>query len=178
MTTNELSNEEFKNLIHSYTQSGVTDQLYTFGSLLTAELQLRTSQVEAKATTLMGWSTGVLVLLFATVRTPDKSVIGWLFVAGSLSVVTAIVCAFSTIRTRNSWATPSDKSWVPPSIAKNPSADEMKRYHLMVLHEVRNANVALANSKARMLLIAEAALGLGSVLFATAKLLPLFGHLV
>lgn len=78
---NTLSLEDVKRIVGSYKDSGVTDELYSFGSVLLAEVRNRAGRIDSKAATMLGWATGILAFLFTEI---DKRLSGGFIVSSHL----------------------------------------------------------------------------------------------
>src|SRR5258707_13110670 len=109
--SNDLPIEEVNRIVYSYADANVTDELYSFGSALLTEIRTRASNIDSKAATMLGWSTGILVFLFTQI---DKHsgfvVLGWA-VASGLCCLFCAIFAFLALRARGEWKWPSDKDW-------------------------------------------------------------------
>jgi len=78
-TENDLSAEEVNRLVYSYDDASVTDELCSFGTLLLQEVRNRSANIDSKAATMLGWSTGLLVFLFTQLDEKSTGLIALAF---------------------------------------------------------------------------------------------------
>ncbi len=148
---NDLSSEEVQELVYSYEEEGVTDELASFGQMLMAEVQQRSSQIDSKAAMVLGWSTAVLAFLLDPPHSVTLS-LGFI-VLGALCALFAAIQAYRALRARYAWECPSDADWFEKSALVN--GDELKRFHIRCWHGVRKSQNALAEQKGRLLLSSQ-----------------------
>lgn len=154
-----------KRLVYLYKDPGITNELYTFGTMLLSEIQQRSSQIDAKAGTVLAWSTGILAFLFAYMN-HATGVINLSFTfASAVFTLLALVSAFYALRTRADWTWPTDNSWFEETALT--SEDEVRRYHIRVMHDVRTTHLALTHEKSRCLHRGEKFLIAGAALLFT-----------
>jgi len=164
MGANDLSESDASKLIYSYDDADVTNQLYAFGSSLLSDLKERSDHVNSKATTILVWATGILAFLFSQSDKLSGSTSHVFALCSSLLALLAASSAFFSLRTRDDWKWPSDKSWLQPKAVNN--SDELKRYHLRVMHGVKQARHCIVEKKGNLLMYAELFLVLsGALLF-------------
>src|SRR6266566_5244275 len=110
---NDLSLDDVNRLVYSYQGSGVTDELYSFGSLLLTEIRNRAGHIDSKSATMMGWSTGILVFLFTQLDKHGSGGFTALMfgLASGLCCLCAAIYSFLALRARNEWKWPSDQDW-------------------------------------------------------------------
>jgi hypothetical protein len=84
---NDLPIEEVKRIVYSYGDARVTDELYSFGSVLLTEIRNHAGNIDSKSATMLGWSTGILVFLFTQM---DKHSGG--FIALAFAVASGLCC--------------------------------------------------------------------------------------
>jgi hypothetical protein len=162
MSGDSLSKDEVKRLVYLYKDPGITNELYTFGTMLLSEIQQRSGQIDAKAGTVLAWSTGILAFLFAYMPKATGLVNPALTFGSAVFTLLALLFAFNALRTRNDWTWPSDKSWLEETALTD--EDEVKRYHIRVMHDVRETHLALTGKKGRSLYHAEKFLIVGATL--------------
>jgi hypothetical protein len=162
MAANDLSETDASKLIYSYKDADVTDQLYTFGSSLLSDLKERSEHVNTKATTVLVWATGILAFLFAQSDKFAGTASQYFSLCSALLALLAASSAFFSLRTRDDWKWPSDKSWLQSKAVNN--SDELKRYHLRVMHGVKQARHGIIEKKGNRLMYAELFLVLSGVL--------------
>jgi hypothetical protein len=153
MPMKDLSEAEVKEVIYSYQDSAVTDELYAFGSSLLGDLRSRADHINSKATAVLGWATGILAFLFAENAKFNGTAIHYFALGSSLCAMLAAGSAFLALRTRDDWSWPSDKSWLQKTAVKN--GDELKRYHLRVMHGLKHDRHAMVEKKGNLLIYAE-----------------------
>jgi hypothetical protein len=93
MSNKSLSISEVKEVIYSYQDSEVTNQLYAFGSVLLGEIQDRAKQIDGKAVMVLGWSLAVLAFWFTQAQ-DIRGFIEFIFAAAS-TVLALLAAAFS-----------------------------------------------------------------------------------
>ncbi len=152
MATNDLSKEEVRDLVYSYQKPEVTDQLYDFGKMLLDEVQSRAGRLNAQSVTVLGWSTAILGFLFAGANRLSGAVLYFAMV-GAVCALAGMMFSVNALRTRGNWNWPSDQSWIHKTGLVQD--DELKRYHVRVMHDVRRGRLAIVNAKARSIARAE-----------------------
>lgn len=160
MTAYGLSKEEVSRLVYSYQDEAVTDELYQFGMVLMSEIQDRADRINSQSTIVLGWATAILALLLTQ---SNKFGGGGMYFAlvAEVSTILAVIAAFCAGRTRGNWSWPSDSSWIRESALV--SKDEMMRYHIRVMHDVRQQHLRITKKKARCLFYSELLLVLGAI---------------
>jgi hypothetical protein len=183
LANNNLTKDDVKELIYSYEQPQVTDELYTFGAMLLNEVQERSGQIDSKAAVILGWATGILAFLFTQFSSESGWVNGAIVTTGGLFALLAVIFSYSALRARSNWRYPSDRDWFEKTALSD--SDELKRFHIRSIHEVRQVQKEIAEVKGdallkgqRFLLIAASVLaaGIGGKLFLT--LLPILDRYV
>ncbi len=157
----DLSKDAVKQLVYSYKDQGVTNELYGLGMMLLSEIQQRAAQLDSKSTMALGWATSILAFVFV-VTNKITTVIPARFAAtsGAFALLAAIF-SFSALRTRDDWGWFSDESWLCCTALV--SEDELKRYHIRVIHDIRQTHLAATRKKAHRLLFAEIFLGIAAI---------------
>ena len=153
MPNKDLSGEEVRDVVYAYKDCSVTEELYLFGSSLLEDLKSRSDHINSKATTVLGWATGILAFLFAQYGKFHATPAHYFALCSSFFAMLAAGSAFLALRTRDDWSWPSDRSWFQETAVK--SGDEMKRYHLRVMHEVKHDRHAVIDKKGNLLIYAE-----------------------
>jgi hypothetical protein len=175
-TDNSLSTLEVRTAIYSYQETAVTDQLYAFGSILLAEIQDRTKEIDGKAVMVLGWSLAVLAFLLTQTNNLG-GIVATVFAAISATLaLAAAVCAYMARATLSVWAWPSDKVWFQAKVLQLQlgAADELKRFHIRSMHATRQAQLALTERKGKWLSRSETPLVLSAVALGAAVLSKLF----
>jgi hypothetical protein len=162
---NDLPIEEVKRIVYSYGDARVTDELYSFGSVLLTEIRNRAGNIDSKAATMLGWSTGILVFLFTQIDKHSGGFIALAFaVASGLCCLLSAIYAFLALRARNEWKWPSDRDWFEESALCD--SDELKRFHIRSMHEVRQAQNRVTDQKGDHLFVSQDFLVVGAALLA------------
>lgn len=164
MQQHDLSNDEVEDRVYSYEETGVTDELLTFGQMLIQEVQQRSGQIDSKAAMVLGWSTAVLAFLLD--RLPGVSVVLSLGLGmlGGLCALFAAILAYRALRARQGWKYPSDADWFEKSALV--SGDELKRFHIRCWHDVRKSQNVLVERKGELLLSSQRLLVLAAIFLA------------
>lgn len=160
----DLPKEEVNRLVYSYQDSAITDELYAFGVALLSESRDRTSQINSRAATVLTWATGVLALLFSQLDISLNNFQLTIVLLGSASALSAVIYSFLSLRLRDKWCSPSDKDWFEETALT--SADELKRFHVRSMHEIRNSEEAMAEEKGGLLFRGQKCLMVAAVLMA------------
>lgn len=161
---NSLSVEEVNRIVYSYKDSGVTDELYSFGSVLLTEVRNHAGNIDSKSTTMLGWATGMLVFLFTQIDKHGGLVALAFGVGSGLCCLLSAIYAFLALRAHNEWIWPSDKDWFQEAVLSN--SDELKRFHLRSIHEVRHAQRRVTDQKGARLFFSQDFLMVGAILLA------------
>jgi hypothetical protein len=156
-----LSDDEVKDLVYSYKDGEVTNELYTFGMMLLSEIQARAAQLDSKSTTMLGWATGILAFLLIATNKSITAIPARFAAASGVFALLAVICSFLALRTREDWGWPGDTSWLCKTALV--SGDELKRFHIRVIHEVRQTHLVATKRKARRLLLAESFIAIAAV---------------
>ena len=150
MASNDFSKEEVNRLVYSYKDNGITDQLYSFGIMLLNEISQRSNQIDTKAAITLGWATAVLAFLVSNLwQTKSSFYLAISFVGAACASIT-IIFSFAALQVYDEWAWPSDRDWLEETALIN--ADELRRFHVRSLHEVRQDHKGIADRKATRLL--------------------------
>ena len=150
---NDLTKDAVKDLIYSYKEPAVTDELYAFGAMLLAEVQERSGQIDSKAATVLGWASGILAFLFTQFGNASGWVSGILATFGGIFALFAVIYSYAALRARRDWRSPSDHDWFEKTALS--SADELKRFHVRSIHDVRQVEKEIADKKGTALLKAQ-----------------------
>jgi hypothetical protein len=168
MATKDLSKEDVKRLVYAYKDPKITDELYSFGSLLLADVRSRSGHIDSKAATILGWATGILAFLFTELSRSSGCVELMCGVASGSCCLVAAICAFLALRARSDWKWPSDKDWFAESAlsSANASVDNLKRFYVRSMHDTKQAQRQVADQKGKRLLASQYFLIAGTGLFA------------
>ncbi len=150
MANNDLSKEEVKRLIYGYKDTGVTDELYSFGVMLLSEIGQRSTQIDTKAAITLGWATAVLAFVVSTMRQANSNFYIAITFAGASYALITVVFSFAALRVYDEWAWPSDRDWLEEVALVN--ADELRRFHIRSIHEIRQNHKSITDRKASRLI--------------------------
>lgn len=170
---NDIPIAEVNRIVYSYMDAAITDELYGFGSVLLTEIRTRKGNIDSKSATMLGWSTGLLVFLFTQTDKHSGFVALAFAVASGLCCLLSAIYAFLALRVRDEWKWPSDKDWFEESALSD--ADELKRFHIRSLHEVKQTWSRVTDQKGNRLYVSQDFLVVGAVLLAlgiAAKMFP------
>jgi hypothetical protein len=160
MAQNDLSKDEVRELMKSYENAEVTNQLYEFGKTLLDEVQNRSARINSQSVAVLGWSTAILAFLFAGVGKYSEN-IGYAALCSAVLALLAMIFSINALRTRSDWSWPSDQSWIhQTALGKE---DHLKRYHIRVMHDVRHGRITIVNAKANSVFRAELSLILAAM---------------
>jgi hypothetical protein len=163
MPSNDLSKEDVKRIVYSYSEPKITDELYSFGNMLLADIRARSGHIDSKAATILGWATGILVFLFTELNRSRGFVELTFGAASGFCCLLAAISAFLALRARNEWKWPSDRDWFEPSALS--SAEDLKRFHIRSIHEIKQAQRLMTDRKGDFLLWSQDFLVIGAGLF-------------
>jgi hypothetical protein len=125
---NDLSAEDVKQLVYSYQDTEVSDELLSFGQMLLDEANDWAKQIDSKATGVLGWATAILAFLFTQLTKTSGMVNLSLGVASGSFAMLAVRRAYKALQARKGWLWPSDRDWFEETAFG--SADELKRFHI------------------------------------------------
>ena len=162
--SNDIPIAEVNRIVYSYADTAVTDELYSFGSVLLTEIRTRAGNIDSKSATMLGWSTAILVFLFTQIDRHSGFVALAFAVASGLCCLLSAIYAFLALRARDEWKWPSDKDWFEESALCD--ADELKRFHIRSMHEVRQAQNRVTDQKGGRLYLSQDFLVVGALLLA------------
>jgi hypothetical protein len=159
----EVSPDEAETLMAAENSPALQDELYAFGDLLVNEVLSRSAQLDAKATSLLGWSAAAMAAILVYAR-------GWgqaewpvrVLIGGSvLLALSACVQAGRALRLLQ-WEIPSEADWFKFKLFADPF--RLQRYHLFSMlethqhHDRQNARKAVHVEQSQWLLIAATVL--------------------
>jgi hypothetical protein len=145
MANHNLSKEQVRDLVYSYDSAEVTNQLYKFGETALGEIDRSLARINSRAIAVLGWSTAILAFFLVGINRASSGVGVYFLLASSVFSIVAVLCSFNALRTRGDWKSPSDESWIHQSALVR--EDELKRYHIRVLHDVKRWRLAITNAK-------------------------------
>jgi hypothetical protein len=160
--SNDLSKDEITRLVYSYKDEKITDELYSFGEMLLSETDDRAKQIDSKATSVLGWATAILAFLFTQLIQANGIINLFLGVSSGLFSLLAVRRSYKALQARKGWLWPSDRDWFEETAFA--SADELKRFHIRSLHEVRSKRMEITELKSNHLWRAEKWLAFAAVL--------------
>ena len=158
----DLSEEDVKRLVYSYQDADVTNELCSFGKMLLDEADGWAKQIDSKATAVLGWAAAILAFLFTQLTKTSGIVNLSLGVASGLFALLAVRRAYKALQARKGWLWPSDRDWFEETAFG--SADELKRFHIRSLHQVRRARMEIDQLKSNHLWRGEKWLAVAAVL--------------
>lgn len=161
---NDLSKEAVSDLVYSYKDNGITEELNSFGLMLLSESQERARQINSAAVTVLTWATGVLALLVTQLDVSATGIQLATLLLGAASSLLAVICSFLALRIKDQWLWPSDKDWFEESALV--SKDELTRFHIRSIHEVKQAKEIITERKGLLLFRAQQFLMAGAFLLA------------
>jgi len=150
------------------TSEGTVEELYRFGLALFSEGLHRSSELDRKLTTVLGWAGATLAFLLLNhskaqqFGAPGKVAL----LIATLAAFAALLLAAFALKTRL-WPAPSEKDWFKAELWDDPS--RMKRYHVISLLLVHQTTVKNVKRKATCLRWTEMLLPVGGL--ATASIL-------
>ena len=98
---------------------------------------------------LLGWATAILAFLFTQLIQASGIVNLSLGVSSGLFALLAVRRAYKALQARRGWLWPSDRNWFEQTAFA--SADELKRFHIRSLHEVRSKRMQITEVKSNHL---------------------------
>lgn len=158
-TGKDLTTEQVKNYLNSAPDC-LTVPILDLGKLLQAECSDRGKQLDAKATSLMGYG-GVLVTLMVSsflAKIPEQRPVldsaVWVLIFGSLLAEMLGICASLSVVWLADYEWFSDRDW----FAASPStADQMFRTHVLAMHRYKGQHETVNARKAWRLKVAYGA---------------------
>ncbi len=168
-----LLGPEVKRRVETHESPEVTSTLYTLGSfLITANVDLA-HQLDSKASTLAAYAGAILSILISTFKIWGQDIAAkehthwnlWFVLFGGLLIAcSAAFALFGLSVTRFQWF--SDNDWFREPVLG--SADNLKRYYLMVMHETNSTHRRANTKKAERLEWAQKSFGAGTLLLMAA----------
>jgi hypothetical protein len=133
--------------------SQALERLYGFGQILFGEVQQRSSQLDSKLTSILGWSSAMLAFLVLDLGTHTRGAINVSLIglAASFAFGGLIAAALGIRSTR--WIIPSEADWFRDGILDRP--DDLTRYYVLSLLETHQDQNRENSKKSRFLAIAE-----------------------
>ncbi len=164
----ELPESEAIELLGSYPKEKheITAELAVFGKMLMDMTNQRAASLDAKATSIVGYSIALLAFLVANAKDWTSHLSAGeklLALPASLSIFVAIVAGGWAMRAQR-WAWFSAKDWIRREILVD--VETQRRYYLSVAQKVHRRNERVNESKACAVVTAQMALACGGVLLA------------
>jgi hypothetical protein len=137
-----LPTEEVARRLSSYMTPTIVNDLYDFGQLLLNEGFSRKSQLESKATVVVGYSGAILAYLLARLpRSASHSISNW----ATIPALLALVFGFAAARVHlQNWL--SDDIWVPEELSSIHPEEQLRLHYFEALYEV-NEEMKRANQR-------------------------------
>lgn len=170
-----LSNQEMKGRLASYELPEVTNELYSFGSMLVSEIVDRVHKAEAKAGTLAGYSGAILALIVSTFslwnghfHAAEK---GAMYGAAFMAFVSQMCALWALKIDKFNWF--SDNDWLRGECLSDVEA--LRKYHLLTMHTVIVSHGEAAERKSNRIALAQRFLLVTGVFLLAVPLLALLG---
>ena len=135
------------------------DELYEFGKIMFSESQTRSSQLDSKLVTMLGWSGATLTFLLLNHAAHDGSWKEYLVWAAATAAIVAVGIA-AALRTRM-WAAPSEADWFKQGLMDQP--EKLRRYHVISLLLAHQETIKTVARKAHYIRWGEGCLAASSV---------------
>lgn len=153
------------------------DELYCFGSMLLSETRERKSRLESKATNVLVWSMAFVAFIFSRVDSGKFSFNSGARIPSVFALVAAVAAMVSIVF---SWMVVrvgygpivGDEHWFPSEDINNP--EELKLYHVRVMHTAKTNSEQSANSKGIWLYRAQTFMAISGIFLAVAVMLYLW----
>jgi hypothetical protein len=166
MRNRPLSTDEVRALL-TYKADTITEALESFGTALFQETTKRSERVDAKAGLLIGYAAGMTAFLLKETGWLQGIALGNRIALAILLAVSGMLGFGVLVVRSHTWF--SDRDWFKKESFD--SADDLKRYYLVVLHQVLTDLDESNQRKARWLQWGQVFLGLSfmSLLLAVAQ---------
>lgn len=166
----KLKESEVRQRLESYTDPGVTEELYEFGRMLVTDITERTSHLETKAASIAAYSLGIITLLASTysIWIGKVSTIGILI--GVIAAFTATVYAVSAV-TLQKYEGISQNEWFKADVLD--SREMLRKFHLITMWGVFSSHEANAEKKASRIVLAQVALFIAAISIVASLAYPL-----
>lgn len=152
-----LTESDVREILASYKDAAVTDELYRFGQVMVEKALERFKSLDTKATAIAAYSIGIITLLVSTQTTWAKTLQAWAFlpVFCGLTAFISAACAVSALWLRKTnWF--SQYEWLNPKHVANVEA--LRRYHLINMWGVLSSHQTACDGKATRIMLAEGSL--------------------
>jgi len=150
----ELTLDEVKTRLSSYSDNQVTDELYTFGEALVSDAVDRIAKLDSKASALAAYSGGIVTILISTSGLWGKLLHGCFFVAAVLGIVAMMLAAWLAIRSIYPQATEwyTTNGWLESDCIQ--SHERLRRYRILAMWKILSSHFAAIRIKNSRLKIA------------------------
>ena len=170
-----VSSEDAERWLGSEPPTELLEELRAFGTLLLDEVSLRTSALDAKATSILGWAGAAVAFLVIGspdwVKTNSWTVAG-LTLTAIASASLAALKAWLALRARG-WSWPSEVDWFRH--VEFEKIERLRSYHLISILNAHRAHDAQNAKKGDHLVTAQWALALAVGLVAVMAILRVLG---
>lgn len=153
--------------------AATVEQLYDFGKVLLDQIRDLRETYDEKLTSCLGWSSALFALVMVGTENWMKiqGPIGLFASFGVVFAFASLIAAMLGLRSRGGWKWPSEKDWFSEEFLKWPT--ELKKQHIIVMHQAHRSYSELGQRKGHFLIAAEwglilAALCLGLAVIAKA----------
>jgi hypothetical protein len=178
----DLDIDRVKDRMMKNRYSGVTDQLYSFGQFLSAELQRQTDRLDMKLLLVLGWNAAILAFLLIGLEQQVHATRGtiapasWLMIGAVLCSLSSICLSFWGVRGK-SFLWPSDRDWFKEELYDRDPVI-LKKYHIGCLLSAHRHYERANERKAAMLRPAQYLLAISATIIAAVLLLRLLWRLL
>jgi hypothetical protein len=166
-----------KKRLEETSSDAAIDHLYDFAKVLVDEVQQRTSQIDGKLVSILGWTAGILALILVgqdswlKAGVPFRALMLYLASASTICAMGGVLFAFLGLRTRGVWSFPSEADWFRDELIGNPRL--LKKYHTLGLLEAHQEHNKVTSKKAAMLFVSEWLLAASAILVGTVILIQI-----
>lgn len=129
----KLSVNDVKERLASYKESTVTDELYSFGTMMLHDATDRLAKSDAKASAIAGYAGALIALLASTATMWLKQTHSWQLLIPVAAIVSfffaALFAVLSMTLKSTDWFSPNE--WMKADCLQ--SAERLRRYHVLTM---------------------------------------------
>lgn len=142
-----LSENDVRERLDSYTESGVTDELYHFGEMLLRDVVERVGKADTKASALAAYAGGLITLLVSTSGIwakgqPRVHIILPIAAIGALFLAAFFAVSSMSLK-RAEWFSPNE--WMKKECLE--TGERLRRYHILAMWGTSESLEKLYQSK-------------------------------
>jgi hypothetical protein len=166
----ERTADDVDDLVDRGISKETAEELFTFGKLLFANNDDRIKTIEAKASSILGYSSAILAFLLTRSADLDRSRPTAICVALiAACAVSACVCGWLALKSR-SWKALGESTWFPPKNFRErlDEPDDLKRWYIKAMHQMYQENHRITDKKARLMIGAQLSIGVAGLLLGVA----------